>query len=448
MVGPLEGVGYQPKADRPQHSAAPYNGPLFKQRKQQCVYLKTVPLGPAMDTLSTFSLIISSQAFALSLIAFSLCQRNNPASLFLGLFLLIESIRQYIVFEQCGLGFGISISYVLWCVTALSGPCLYLFVTSITNSRKGFVPADTVHLLPWVLTCLSCAYFAPELLSNYQSIRQTYYNGEVPIVVAYFSIVFPIITVGYVYPSICHVEKYCRLMKGFCSDIDSVNLKWLKVFLWAVLLVNMAYIAVDYLRIIDIGDLSIRLTLNNVSTFTLIMFITVGAIRHIKMTGHHYFPILSAQSLQQQDGSLNTNDSNHFDDIPTREAALRKYSKSKLECDRLDSIWEKIEEQMRDKRLFLSSELCLKTLSAIIGESPHNTSQAINIKSQGSFYDYVNGYRVKEVARLLELDSANNRKMFDIAVSAGFSTLSTCYSQFKKRFGMPPKEYRKSLGVV
>jgi len=78
----------------------------------------------------------------------------------------------------------------------------------------------------------------------------------------------------------------------------------------------------------------------------------------------------------------------------------------------------------------------------LLGVRPQELSEVINTAYGGSFYDLVNRARVDMAKVLLREPRARRRKMLDIALSVGFSSQSTFYSQFRKQTGMTPTVWR------
>jgi len=99
---------------------------------------------------------------------------------------------------------------------------------------------------------------------------------------------------------------------------------------------------------------------------------------------------------------------------------------------------------MDAERPYRQADLTLGDLAERVGTTPHRLSEVLNSQLGVSFYDFVNGYRVREVqSRLVGPDGARLTYLA-IALEAGFASKSTFNAAFKKLTGMTPSAFRAS----
>jgi AraC-like DNA-binding protein len=106
--------------------------------------------------------------------------------------------------------------------------------------------------------------------------------------------------------------------------------------------------------------------------------------------------------------------------------------------------------QYRDKLLrfieaekpFVDPELNLRSLAQRIRIPPHHLSRVINELVGASFYEYMNSLRVEEARRLLLDPGKQDVSIAEICHAAGFNTLSTFNSSFKRLTGKTPSSFR------
>jgi len=120
-----------------------------------------------------------------------------------------------------------------------------------------------------------------------------------------------------------------------------------------------------------------------------------------------------------------------------------KYVYSKLSPKQIDKIYSNIEMLMNKERLYNNPDLTLSSLSTIISVPQKYLSQVINEKTNHSFNDFINSYRIKESKKLLKESHKNRLTISEILYEVGFNTRSSFYKCFKENTGITPTEYRK-----
>jgi putative ABC transport system permease protein len=90
-------------------------------------------------------------------------------------------------------------------------------------------------------------------------------------------------------------------------------------------------------------------------------------------------------------------------------------------------------------------ELSLNSLAEKLELTTHELSRVINVVLKKSFNDFINEYRVAEVARRMQ-DPANDYiTLLGIALESGFNSQSTFTRIFKQMTGKSPMEYKNDL---
>ncbi len=116
-----------------------------------------------------------------------------------------------------------------------------------------------------------------------------------------------------------------------------------------------------------------------------------------------------------------------------------KYAKSALTEVMADRIAAKLKRAMTEDQLHLDPNLSLWALSKHVGVSDNYVSQVLNEEIGQNFFDFVNGYRVKEAqVRLANSDET----ILSIAYDIGFNSRSSFYTAFKKSTGQTPTAFR------
>lgn len=125
---------------------------------------------------------------------------------------------------------------------------------------------------------------------------------------------------------------------------------------------------------------------------------------------------------------------------PPAEAPSRKYEKSALDSERAARIAQKIEASMQKDMLYRDPNLSLWDLAKHISVSSHYVSQTLNTHLNKSFFDLVNGWRIKEAITQL---TTTDETILVIAYDVGFNSRSAFYKAFKRETGKTPSDLRK-----
>lgn len=121
-----------------------------------------------------------------------------------------------------------------------------------------------------------------------------------------------------------------------------------------------------------------------------------------------------------------------------------KYENSNLKNVNLEKIKRKLDTLLEEQKIYKEHELSMDKLSNMLGIGVHKLSQYLNEILKTNFYDFINRYRIIESEKLLLSDP--NRTVLSIALEVGFSSQSTFYSAFKRKWKMSPNVYRKKFG--
>ena len=117
------------------------------------------------------------------------------------------------------------------------------------------------------------------------------------------------------------------------------------------------------------------------------------------------------------------------------------YEKSRIGGLDVDKIHARLNELMRDEKIFADEELSLRGLASELGISQHQMSQILNEKLKKNFNTFVNEYRVDEARRMLCEEP--DRSILSIGIAVGFNSNTAFTTVFSKITGMTPSQYRK-----
>jgi len=102
----------------------------------------------------------------------------------------------------------------------------------------------------------------------------------------------------------------------------------------------------------------------------------------------------------------------------------------------------RLKEAVAANRLYEDAELTLATLALKLNSHPLDLSRIINIGLEKNFSDFINEFRVREVARKMHDPAYYKLTLLGIAYESGFNSKRTFNRVFKEATGKTPVEYR------
>ena len=90
-------------------------------------------------------------------------------------------------------------------------------------------------------------------------------------------------------------------------------------------------------------------------------------------------------------------------------------------------------------------ELSLSSLAEKLDLHPHELSRIINVALKKNFNDFINEYRVRDVASKMQDPAYDRITLLGMAFDAGFNSKATFIRAFKQLTGKNPAEYKRDL---
>ncbi|WP_299471502.1 ABC transporter permease [Mucilaginibacter sp.] len=100
---------------------------------------------------------------------------------------------------------------------------------------------------------------------------------------------------------------------------------------------------------------------------------------------------------------------------------------------------------VKTNRYYQDPELSLSSLAEKLELTTHELSRVINVVLKKSFNDFINEYRVAEVARKMQDPANDHITLLGIALESGFNSQSTFTRIFKQITGKSPVGYKNDL---
>jgi len=315
----------------------------------------------------------------------------------------------------------------------LFGPLIYLYARLASDPTRRLRPVDLWHFAPALLAYLAAipvfALSGPEKVDLFHAIVR----GEEPAYITVAEDLKLLSGLGYSIATLWVLRSHEKVMAENYSTLERVSLSWLRrLARWATGIWLVA-IAFEVAGLVGIPTPALGDQLVAVSITLLIYGVGYFGLRQQEI---HRFDTeeLPVPGAVPEPAALPGTDA---------EPAAR-YERSGLSSREAEQLTARLTALMGGEQPFHDPELTLADLAGRLGTSPHKLSEILNGRLATSFYDYVNGYRVREVQARLAGPDAGNRKLLSLALDAGFASKSTFNAAFKKLTGQTPSEFRST----
>jgi AraC-like DNA-binding protein len=430
--------------------------------------------------LSLIAIIGASQGAILALVLFSQPFGFRIANQVLAIFIAIHAMRLgvYHVIYAHQLQ---EVPYILFLLNLnmALGPLLYCYVKALTEPDYQWKQRELIHYLPTLLMLtLSLLTLAamdkPVDVYSWWLERQ---SGNLPLLGELLLFTTAAYFIVYIAMAARRLAVHRQSIEEYFSNIDDKQLTWIwLVIAFCALIAFSTFVEqiVFYVTGFSLGERQVHVT---ILTTLLIYFLAYKGMRQRLIfdprkassegedeklslsnnkTGGEEASVLSADaSVLSADatvlsanatGPSVTNRSEREAEVKissASEGATLKYEKSGLKDSELQALWDKLEVLMVEQKPYLDSDLKLADLAQQLDLSANYLSQVINRTGGQKFFEYINGYRVQEAARLLEQN--RDTSLLVIALDSGFVSPQAFSTRFKKVMKKTPTEYRKSL---
>lgn len=123
-----------------------------------------------------------------------------------------------------------------------------------------------------------------------------------------------------------------------------------------------------------------------------------------------------------------------------------KYRRTPLKTAYLEEVIDKLEQLMRAEKLYLTADISLHEIAEQLAISRHHISQALSVRLDRTFHEYINAYRVTHAQELLnDLPAGENIKT--VMYASGFNNRASFNNNFKKFTGMTATAFLKQKQI-
>ena len=307
-----------------------------------------------------------------------------------------------------------------WLFLLLYGPLLWFYIKSLTTKGFKFKYIHLLHFAPFVIY-LTLHYFNFLSLSADEKILLTqneYFTTTLFFKIRGLSIAF--FSIGYNIWALILLQKHRQNIVSQFSNIESLDLKWLRTFVIASLI---------------IFSLNVFLfNLNNYVHFA--GFYTLSEIAYSFST--IYVLYIGYFGLRQ--GNVFVDD-HAFENHQNKPSILKKDIQNTLETKGFNEIINRLAKLMEEKQPYLDPDMSLTKLKNLVQTKPEILSEVLNSVLNQNFFDYINKQRIEEFKIQCLNKNKKHLSIMGIASECGFNSKAAFYRAFNKFEGTSPTAY-------
>jgi len=107
-----------------------------------------------------------------------------------------------------------------------------------------------------------------------------------------------------------------------------------------------------------------------------------------------------------------------------------------------------VEREMTENYAYRDVGLSAESLAAHLGVHRNTLSRAVNRVTGSNYYQYINGYRIKEAVRIISQNGHKELYIDELYERVGFNNRSSFYRVFKQFTGLSPTEFQKNAAFA
>ncbi len=140
------------------------------------------------------------------------------------------------------------------------------------------------------------------------------------------------------------------------------------------------------------------------------------------------------------------NDSSAQTEETATQGQQGKYSRVRIDEAECAEIVARMKAYIDEKRPYINPELKMSDIAEVLHLSSSRLSQVFSLYLGENYYEFINGYRLREFKRLIADGAYNKYTLTALSEQCGFKK-SSFFSTFRRVEGMTPTEYLKKQNI-
>jgi AraC-like DNA-binding protein len=361
-------------------------------------------------------------------------KREKPLSnFFLAFFLLQQAAIPLDIlisfgaeFRHVALEWSPNLFYVFGFGYWLEAPFLLWYTRSLIYKDYRLTKKDLVYLIPFFSYLVYQVLFYYQLeLQDKQHLQEDYNLFSAPYYMNYVTLFREVFRAALGVMCILEIRRYSQHIKTNFSDIERLDLTWLKILVIGFLTIRIWAVLVGLLILLSVSfgintNFEVMGLTGNYTTFIMVSMLIFFGLGHSTV-----FEGIEAKSSDAVDVTKGDQLKDKIKDVQIKQVA----------------------DYMEKEKPYLMPALTLDKLAAQLKMQPRILSHLINRHFACNFFEFINSYRVEESKRMLADPLCAEKNMLDLMYDVGFNSKATFNTLFKKKVGMTPSGFRKQAAL-
>lgn len=335
--------------------------------------------------------------------------------------------------------------YLIVLLSLATHPLIYLYVKVLTNEKYRFTKRAIVHFLPALILGFISVVLVAQTDDNTRNqlmapVNEVNTDTPLPLI----AIVFFVSTILLFLQILFYAVLMFKLLYSHDKNIEEVysykqnlSLLWLKIFV-------VIYVLYYILEFVLFAFKGVNISTSAYYSLVALHVFFVGwmAFKQRDIYKSHHTP----QRIYNSTSAIEIRNEDKQEDV-IKSMEAEHYGENSEDSEKYLKLFSELQSLMLTSQLYLEKELSLYDLAQLLQTNKNYLSKAINLSTGGTFYDFINGYRITEAKKMLRDPQYKHLSIEGIGLSSGFKSRSVFYSVFKKMESITPAAYRSDYEV-
>jgi len=374
-----------------------------------------------------FNFIITTGIIANIVLLYVLIKKkretNSPIlPIFFALVLFIQ-INAFAMFNNITVIYYVTILFVD-IATLMTTLILFFYVKSLFKSINLTQNKNLVHFIPILLYFLSVSL--PIYLDSLEIISFGRYTEILKDKGVLLSLISNAYLLYYLALPLMFLKRMNFGLSNYSSSLTIKDYNWIRIMLHLIIVV----IAVDTLfEFYELYFGNLEWNSYIITIISISVFVVVIGSYGIRQTS-----ILIPDFVLENEERF-------------KESSRKKITSEIIQADsqELEDLKVNVLNSIKESKPYLNEDLTLTQLANLVSTTDKKLSFLLNHYMETNFYDFINHYRVQSVIEKMSDSEFNKFTLTAIAESSGFKSKSSFNRIFRKKTGLTPTEYKKSM---